>query len=103
MVLTLSLDYFFVKKKKYLTLFFINTIRGYRSYRTPTVLKLQGSTVAPLPYLYVKEEFVMNKEDLVKTVSDDIGVVQTETAIIVDAVLKGIYKGILNNEKVSTI
>jgi len=43
----------------------------------------------------------MNKEDLVKTVSDDIGVVQTETAIIVDAVLKGIYKGILNNEKVT--
>ena len=43
----------------------------------------------------------MNKEDLIKYVSDEIGVVQTETAIIVDAVLKGIYKGILENEKVT--
>ena len=43
----------------------------------------------------------MNKEDLVKYVSDDIGVVQTETSIIVDAVLKGIYEGILENEKVT--
>jgi DNA-binding protein HU-beta len=43
----------------------------------------------------------MNKEDLIKNVSDDIGVVQTETAIIVDAVLKAIYKGILENEKVT--
>ena len=43
----------------------------------------------------------MNKNDLVKRVSDEIGVVQTETAIIVDAVLKEIYRGILENEKVT--
>ena len=43
----------------------------------------------------------MNKVDLTKYVSDEIGVVHTETAIIVDVVLKGIYKGILENEKVT--
>ena len=43
----------------------------------------------------------MNKEDLTKRVSDSIGVIQSETAIIVDAVLKEIYKGILENEKVT--
>ena len=43
----------------------------------------------------------MNKNDLVKYVSDEIGVVEKETAIIIDAVLKGIYKGILENEKVT--
>ena len=48
-----------------------------------------------------KGEDVMNKEDLIKYISDEIGVVQTETAIVVDAVLKGIYKGIMKNEKVT--
>lgn len=43
----------------------------------------------------------MNKEELIKRVSDDIGVIQSETAIIVDSVLKQIYKGILENEKVT--
>ncbi len=43
----------------------------------------------------------MNKEELVKLVSDDIGVIQSETAIIVDSVLKQIYKGIIENEKVT--
>lgn len=43
----------------------------------------------------------MNKKDLVKRVSDEIGVIQVETAIIVDAVLKEIYKGILENDKVT--
>lgn len=43
----------------------------------------------------------MNKEELTKRVSDSIGVIQSETSIIVDAVLKEIYKGILENEKVT--
>ena len=43
----------------------------------------------------------MNKEELVKRVSDEIGVLQSETAIIVDSVLKEIYKGILENDKVT--
>jgi len=43
----------------------------------------------------------MNKEELVKRVSDEIGVIQTETAIIVDVVLQEIYKGIIENDKVT--
>ena len=43
----------------------------------------------------------MNKEELVKNVSDEIGVLQTETAIIVDVVLQEIYKGIIKNDKVT--
>jgi len=43
----------------------------------------------------------MNKKELIKRVSDEIGVIQSETAIIVDAVLKEIYKGILENDKVT--
>ena len=43
----------------------------------------------------------MNKTDLVKRVSDEIGVIQRETAIIVDAVLNEIFKGIVENDKVT--
>lgn len=42
----------------------------------------------------------MIKKDLVKYVSDDIGVVQREVNIIVDSVLKGIYNGIVENDMV---
>lgn len=43
----------------------------------------------------------MNKNELIKRVSDEIGIIQTETSIIVDTVLQEIYKGIIENEKVT--
>jgi DNA-binding protein HU-beta len=43
----------------------------------------------------------MNKTDLIKRVSDEIGVIQRETSIIVDAVLNEIFKGIMENDNVT--
>jgi nucleoid DNA-binding protein len=43
----------------------------------------------------------MRKKDLVKFVSDDIGVVQREISIIVDSVLRGIFNGIVENDMVT--